>query len=130
MQRKLAMRRLGTMYGMQGRYIEAMGLFQIIIDHDPLRFPTYSNYSYNALAVGDLYMAEQMMAKVLQIKPKSVFANFQLARVYMARADLFGAKMALEREPHPVWKNIGLGMIACMEGNSATGTSIAGELIE
>lgn len=125
-----ALRRLGTIYGMQGRYVEAMGKFQIIIDHDPLRLPTYSNYSYNALAVGDLYMAEQLIRKVLEINPETVFANFQLARVYMAKANLAEAKVALEREPHPVWKSIGLGMIACMEGDNVTGTSIADELIE
>ena len=75
-------------------------------------------------------MAEKMVAKALEINSESIFANFQLARVYMVKADWSAAKMALEHEPHPVWKNIGLGMIACMEGNSATGISIAGELIE
>jgi TolB-like protein/Flp pilus assembly protein TadD len=125
-----ALRRLGTIYGMQGRYVEAMGKYQIIIDHDPLRLPTYSNYSYNALAVGDLYMAEQMVKQALEINSESVFLNFQLARVYMAKANLAEAKVALEREPLPVWKNIGLGMIACMEGDNVTGTSIADELIE
>jgi len=125
-----ALRRLGTIYGMQGRYVEAMGKFQIIIDHDPLVLPTYSNFSFNALAAGDLYMAEQMIKQALEINSESVFLNFQLARVYMAKTKLAEAKIALEREPHPVWKNIGLGMIACMEGDNVTGTSIADELIE
>jgi serine/threonine-protein kinase len=125
-----ALRRLGTIYGRQGRYDEAMGMFQKIIDRDPLNTPTYSNYSYNALAAGNLPLAEQMIGKVLEFSPKSIFANFQLTRVYLAKGELAEAKLAIEHEPHPVWKNIGLGMIACMEGDNASGTSIADELIE
>ena len=125
-----ALRRLGTMYGRQGRYDEAMGMFQKIIDRDPLDTPTYSNYSYNALAAGNLPVAEEMIGKVLEFSPKSVFANFQLARVHMAEGDLGAAKESIEREPHPVWKNIGLGMIACMDGDKAGGVAIADELIE
>ena len=125
-----ALRRLGTIYGMQGRYDEAMGTFQKIIDRDPLNSQTYSNYSYNALAAGNLPLAELMIGKVLEFSPKSVFANFQLARVHMAGGQLAKAREAIEREPLPVWKNIGLGMIACMEGDKTTGTSIADELIE
>ena len=125
-----ALRRLGTIYGRQGRYDEAMGMFQKIIDRDPLNTPTYSNYSYNALAAGNLPLAEQMIGKVLEFSSKSIFANFQLTRVHLAKGELAEAKLAIEREPHPVWKNIGLGMIACMEGDNAGGTSIADELIE
>jgi TolB-like protein/thioredoxin-like negative regulator of GroEL len=125
-----ALRRLGTIYGMQGRYDEAMGMFQQIIDRDPLNTPTYSNYSYNALAAGNLPVAEQMIGKVLEFSPKSIFANFQLTRVHLAKGELAEAKLAIKREPHPVWKNIGLGMIACMEGDHAGGISIADELIE
>jgi TolB-like protein/Tfp pilus assembly protein PilF len=125
-----ALRRLGTIYGMQGRYDEAMETFQKIIDRDPLNTPTYSNYSYNALAAGNLPVAEEMIEKALEFSPKSIFANFQLARINMARGDLDTAKQAIEREPHPVWKNIGLGMIACMDGDKTTGTGIADELIE
>ena len=125
-----ALRRLGTIYGIQGRYDEAMGTFQKIIDRDPLNTPTYSNYSYNALAAGNLPVAEQMIGKVLEFSPKSVFANFQLARVHMAKGELDEAKKSIERESHPVWKNIGLGMIACMDGDKAGGTAIADELIE
>ena len=125
-----ALRRLGTIYGMQGRYEEAMGTFQVIIDRDPLNSPTYSNYSYNALAAGELSVAKEMIGKVLEFSPDSVFANFQLARVHMAEGNLAEARVAIEREPHPVWKNIGLGMISCMEGDTETGTSIANELIE
>jgi len=118
-----ALRRLGTIYGMQGRYDEAMGMFQKIIDRDPLNTPTYSNYSYNALAAGNLPLAEQMIGKMLEFSPKSIFANFQLTRVYLAKGELAEAKQAIEREPHPVWKNIGLGMIACMEGDHAGGAA-------
>jgi len=107
-----------------------MGTFQKIIDRDPLNTPTYSNYSYNALAAGNLPVAEEMIGKVLEFSPKSVFANFQLARVHMAEGDLAEAKKSIEREPHPVWKNIGLGMIACMDGDKAGGVAIADELIE
>jgi adenylate cyclase len=125
-----ALRRLGTIYGMQGRYDEAMGTFQKIINRDPLNVPTYSNYSYNALAAGKLSVAEDMIGKVLEFRPDSIFANFQMARVQMAKGQLETARQAIEREPHPVWKNIGLGMIACIEGDSSEGTRIADELIE
>ena len=125
-----ALRRLGTVYGIQGRYDEAMGTFQKIIDRDPLNTPTYSNYSYNALAAGNLPVAEQMIGKVLEFSPKSVFANFQMARIHMAEGDMDAAKKSIENEPHPVWKNIGLGMIACMDGDKAGGVTIADELIE
>ena len=125
-----ALRRLGTIYGMQGRYDEAMESFQKIIDRDPLNTPTFSNYSYNALAAGNLPVAEEMIQKVLDFSPDSIFANFQLARIYLAESDLAAAEAAIEREPHPVWKNIGLGMIACVKGDKAGGLAIADELIE
>lgn len=125
-----ALRRLGTIYGIQGRYDEAMGMFQKIIDRDPLNTPTYSNYSYNALAAGELELAEQMIRKALEFSPKSVFAHFQLARINLAKGDIAAAKQANELEPHPVWKNIGTGMIACSEGNTDAGLAIADELIE
>jgi TolB-like protein/thioredoxin-like negative regulator of GroEL len=125
-----ALRRLGTIYGMQGRYDEAMGTFQKIIDRDPLNNRTYSNYSYNALAAGNLPLAEQMIGKVLEFSPKSVFVNFQLARIQMAGGRFAEAREAIERETLPVWKQIGLGMLACMEGDKTTGMSIAEELIE
>jgi len=125
----IALRRLGTIYGQQGRYDEAMGTFQKILDRDPLNTPTYSNYSYNALAAGKLPLAEQMIAKVLEFSPKSIFANFQLGRVHLAKGELAEAKVSIEREPHPVWKNIGVGMVACAEGDKASGKAIADELI-
>jgi adenylate cyclase len=125
-----ALRRLGTIYGIQGRYDEAMGMFQIIIDRDPLNTPTYLNYSYNALAAGELDIAEQMIGKALEFSPKSIFANFQMTRILLAKGDLHEANIAIEREPHPVWKDIGLGMIACMEGENTIGISIANKLIE
>ena len=125
-----ALRRLGTIYGIQGRYDEAMETFQKIINRDPLNAPTYSNYSYNALAAGNLPVAEQMIKKVLEFRPDSIFANFQLARVYLAEADVEAAELAIQSEPHPVWKNIGLGMIACVKGDKEKGLSIADELIE
>jgi adenylate cyclase len=125
-----ALRRLGTIYGIQGRYDEAMETFQKIIDRDPLNTPTYSNYSYNALAAGNLPVAEEMIGKALEFSPKSVFFNFQLTRIYLAQGDLPAAEVAIELETHPVWKNIGLGMIACVQGDKAGGISIADELIE
>lgn len=125
-----ALRRLGTIYGMQGRYDEAMGMFQKIIDRDPLNTATYSNYSYNALAAGELEVAEEMIGKVLEFSPKSIFAHFQLARIHLAKGDIEAAWEAIELEPHPVWKNIGVGMIACSEGDTEAGLAIADELIE
>ena len=107
-----------------------METFQKIINRDPLNTPTYSNYSYNALAAGNLPVAEQMIGKALEFSPDSVFANFQLARVHLAQNNIPAAEVAIEREPHPVWKNIGMGMIACVRGDKAQGISIADELIE
>jgi len=53
-----------------------------------------------------------------------------MARVHMAEGDLAEARAAIESEPHPVWKNIGLGMLSCLEGDKETGKSIADKLIE
>jgi len=125
-----ALRRLGTLLGMQGRYDEALGMFQKIIDRDPLNTPTYSNYSYQALAAGKLDLAEEMIEKVLLFSPKSIFAHFQMARIHLARGDVDAAILANELEAHPVWKNIGVGMIACAQGDTEGGIAIADELIE
>ena len=124
-----ALRRLGTIYGMQGRFDDAMEKFQKIIDRDPLNVPTYSNYSLNALAAGNLPVAEQTIAKALDFSPESIFVNFQLSRVYLAQGNVEAAKVAIERETHPVWKRIGQGMLACVQGDESTGTLIAEELI-
>ena len=125
-----ALRSLATIYATQGRYDESMETLQKIINRDPLNTPAYSNYSYYALAAGNLPVAEEMIGKVLEFSPKSVFANFQLARIHLAQGDLPAAETAIELEPHPVWKNIGLGMIACVKGDKTGGISIADELIE
>lgn len=125
-----ALRRLGTLHGMQGRYDEALGMFQKVIDRDPLNTATYSNYSYHALAAGELDVAEEMIKNVLIFSPKSIFAHFQMARIQLARGDIDAAIVANELEPHPVWKNIGVGMIACAQGDIAGGIAIADELIE
>jgi tetratricopeptide (TPR) repeat protein len=82
------------------------------------------------LAAGKLEIAEQMIGKVLQFSPKSIFAHFQFARIKLAEGDIAEAKKVIELEPHPVWKNIGLGMIACAEDNKTVGLSIADKLIE
>ena len=125
-----ALRSLATIYATQGRYDESMGTLQKIINRDPLNTPAYSNYSYYALAAGDLTIAEEMIGKVLEFSPDSVFANFQLARINMAKGDVAAAEKANQLERHPVWKNIGEGMIACIKGDKEAGISIADELIE
>lgn len=125
-----ALRSLATIYATQGRYDESMETLQKIIDRDPLNTPAYSNYSYYALAAGELAVAEKMINKVLEFSPKSVFANFQLARVYLAEGELPAAEAANALEAHPVWKNIGDGMIACIGGDIEDGIAIADELIE
>lgn len=125
-----ALRSLAVIYATQGRYDESMGTLQKIINRDPLNTPAYSNYSYYALAAGNLPVAEEMIGKVLEFSPDSVFANFQLARINMAKGDVAAAEKANQLERHPVWKNIGEGMIACIKGDKETGISIADELIE
>ena len=125
-----ALRSLATIYATQGRYDESMGTLQKIINRDPLNTPAYSNYSYYALAAGELPVAEEMIGKVLEFSPDSVFANFQLARINMAKGDVAAAEKANQLERHPVWKNIGEGMIACIKGDKEAGISIADELIE
>ena len=48
----------------------------------------------------------------------------------MAKGDVAAAEKANQLERHPVWKNIGEGMIACIKGDKEAGISIADELIE
>jgi len=125
-----ALRSLAVIYASQGRYDESMETLQKIINRDPLNTPAYSNYSYYALAAGNLPVAEEMNAKVLEFSPNSVMANFQLARINMAKGDVAAAEKANQLERHPVWKNIGEGMIACVKGDKEAGISIADSLIE
>ena len=125
-----ALRRLGTIHGYYGRFNDAMDAFQTIIEYDPLNTQTYSNYSMNALAAGDLDLAEQTIRKVLEFKPESTYANYQLSRVLLARGDVAAAKLANERETLPVWKTIGEGMIACKDGDRARAIEVAEHLTE
>ena len=125
-----ALRRLGTIHGYYGRYDKAMDAFQAIVDQDPLNTQTYSNYSMNALAAGDLGLAERMITKVLEFKPDSTYAHYQLSRVLLAKGDIAGAKAANEREALPIWRTIGDGMIACKEGDHDRAVEIAEGLIE
>ena len=48
----------------------------------------------------------------------------------MAQGDLPAAETIIQFETHPVWKNIGLGMIACVKADKESGISIANGLIE
>ena len=125
-----ALRRLGTIHGYYGRYDQAMEAFQAIIERDPLNTQTYSNFSMNALAAGNLDLAEQMIEKVLEFKPDSTYAYYQLARVLLANGDIAGARAANEREALPIWKTIGDGMIACKEGNLDRAKAVAEDLVE
>lgn len=124
-----ALRRLGTIYGRYGRYDEAMGAFQRIVDRDPLNHLTYSNYSLNALAAGNVELAEEMINKVLEFKPDSGFANYQLAKVLLAQDNVDAARKANARETVPIWQTIGEGMIACKAGNEERAEEVADELI-
>lgn len=125
-----ALRRLGTIYGRFGRYDEAMGSFQHIVDRDPLNHMTYSNYSLNALAAGEVRLAETMIRKVIEFKPDSGFAHYQLAKVLLAQDKVSEAREAIENETSPIWQTIGYGMIACSAGEPETAYAIAEELIE
>jgi len=125
-----ALRRLGTIHGYYGQYDEAMDAFQAIVDRDPLNTRTYSNYSMNALAAGDIALAERTIKKVLKFKPDSTYANYRLSLVLLAQGDIAQAKSANEREILPVWKTVGEGMIACKEGDRERAVTIAESLIE
>ncbi|MEM1090684.1 MAG: tetratricopeptide repeat protein [Pseudomonadota bacterium] len=124
-----ALRRLGTIYGRFGRYDEAMESFQRIVDRDPLNHLTYSNYSLNALAAGKVDLAEEMISKVLEFKPDSGFANYQLSKVMLAQDNLAAAREANARETSPIWQTIGNGMIACKAQETEAAYDIAEELI-
>ncbi len=124
-----ALRRLGTIYGRFGRYDEAMESFQRIVDRDPLNHLTYSNYSLNALAAGKVDLAEEMISKVLEFKPDSGFANYQLSKVMLAQDNLAAAREANARETSPIWQTIGNGMIACKAQEREAAYAIAEELI-
>ncbi|MEM6576253.1 MAG: tetratricopeptide repeat protein [Pseudomonadota bacterium] len=124
-----ALRRLGTIYGRFGRYDEAMESFQRIVDRDPLNHLTYSNYSLNALAAGKVDLAEEMISKVLEFKPDSGFANYQLSKVMLAQDNLAAAREANARETSPIWQTIGNGMIACKAQETEAAYAIAEDLI-
>ncbi|MEM7704734.1 MAG: tetratricopeptide repeat protein [Pseudomonadota bacterium] len=124
-----ALRRLGTIYGRFGRYDEAMESFQRIVDRDPLNHLTYSNYSLNALAAGKVDLAEEMISKVLEFKPDSGFANYQLSKVMLAQDNLDAAREANARETSPIWRTIGNGMIACKAQETEAAYAIADDLI-
>ena len=125
-----ALRRLGTIYGRFGRYDEAMASFQRIVDRDPLNHMTYSNYSLNALAAGQVSLADEMIRKVIEFKPESGFAHYQLAKVLLAQDKVTEAREAIENETSPIWQTIGNGMIACKAGQTEEAYAIAEELIE
>lgn len=125
-----ALRRLGTIHGYYGRYDEAMAAFQKIVDRDPLNNQTYSNYSLNALAAGELDLSERMIRKVLEFKPDSAFAHYQLAKVYLAKGEVKKAIEANAKETLPVWQTIGNGMIACKTGDLDAAAAIAEELAQ
>lgn len=120
----------GTLYGWYGRYDEAMEVFQRIIDRDPLAHTVYSNYSYNALAAGDIELAESLVRKALEFRPGMSFANYHLSKVLLARGAIEEAIEANDRETLPVWKSIGEGMISCAQGNSQDAMVIADNLIQ
>ena len=125
-----ALRRLGTIHGYYGRYDEAMAAFRAIVDRDPLNTQTYSNYSMNALVSGDIDLAERLIKKVLEFKPDSTYAHYQLSRILLAKGDIAGAKAANKREALPIWRMIGDGLIACKEGNHERAVAIAEGLIK
>jgi tetratricopeptide (TPR) repeat protein len=84
----------------------------------------------NALAAGDVALAERTIKKVLEFKPDSTYANYQLSKILLAQGNIEQAKLANERETLPVWKTIGDGMIACIEGDRERAVAIAEGLIE
>jgi len=124
-----ALRRLGTIYGRFGRFDEAMASFQRILDRDPLNHKTYSNYSLNALAAGQVDLADEMIRKVIEFKPDSAFAHYQLAKVLVAQGKVAEADEAIEKETSPIWQTIGHGMVACAADEVEEAYTIAEELI-
>jgi tetratricopeptide (TPR) repeat protein len=70
-----------------------------------------------------------MIKKVIEFKPDSAFAYYQLAKVYLAQGKIEEAKAANAKENLPIWQTIGDGMIACKEGDIEGATAIAEELV-
>ena len=87
---------LSNYYVMNGEYAMAKELLDQILAGDPLFFPARMNLGEILRLEGDIEGAIREYGKILEQDPRNKYAMLSLARVYIDRDDMSGARRTLE----------------------------------
>ena len=87
---------LSNYYAMNGEYAPAKELLDQVLAGDPLFFPARMNLGDILRLEGDIDGAIREQGKVLEQDPRNQYATISLARAYIDRNDIPGARRTLE----------------------------------
>ena len=88
-----------------GQPAEAVDLIQKALATDPLRAGWYWGLSGNLTALGRLDEADRAIRRAIELQPKAVSYNLQLATIEIERGNAQAALAAAQQEPAGVWQD-------------------------
>jgi len=88
-----------------GQPAEAIDLIHQALATDPLRAGWYWGLSGNLVALNRLDEADKAIRRAIELQPKAVSYNLQLATIEIQRGNAQAALAAAEREPPGVWQD-------------------------
>lgn len=88
-----------------GQPAEAVDLIQKALATDPLRAGWYWGLSGNLTALGRLDEADRAIRRAIELQPKAVSYNLQLATIEIERGNAQSALAAAQQEPAGVWQD-------------------------
>ena len=126
----LAMNGAATLAGNLGRLDEAVDLFRLAVELDPLNVAMNRNVGLYGLAAGSLEIAEAALLQTLQLSPQSGLTHCWLALVRADQGRFDDALAELQREVNDVFRRVGIAAIQHAAGNIAESDAVLAELIE
>jgi len=88
-----------------GQPTEAVDLIRQALATDPLRAGWYWGLSGNLTALNRLDEADRAIRRAIELQPKAVSYNLQLATIEIQRGNADAALAAAQREPPGVWQD-------------------------
>jgi TolB-like protein/Flp pilus assembly protein TadD len=88
-----------------GQPTEAVDLIRQALATDPLRAGWYWGLSGNLTALNRLDEADRAIRRAIELQPKAVSYNLQLATIEIQRGNAEAALAAAQREPPGVWQD-------------------------
>jgi TolB-like protein/Flp pilus assembly protein TadD len=113
-----------------GRFDEAIRLERRALELDPLRITAHYNLGLDAYYVGRSDEAEAAYRKVLELNPQDPGSHYFLGLISLARSKPEQALAEMQKEPEPLWRELGLALVYHALGKKKEADAALAEYIE